>query len=301
MDMARIKLTQLSQHGDLLDRYGASVRILGQRELMKSDVLEAMDKAVEMTAHNNKAVLNVCFPYTSRDEITTAIRSTVEAWTLPVEQPSQEIGRRSPFKEDRIAHTIRSQHLSDYTDSTQLKAATAPAKPPNLQPPYQGLQSPTSSTTSLSSSFSAADTQDTATTNTSLASPTLPPKSSSTQPLYPSPELIHPSTLSSHMFTATNPPLDLLIRTSGFERLSDFMLWQCHQTTQIVFLSVLWPEFDLWSFLPVLWEWQWRMQKESKMRKLRDGDEEEDVKRPRGRSRGISSDAARSGGGMLDT
>jgi ditrans,polycis-polyprenyl diphosphate synthase len=64
------------------------------------------------------------------------------------------------------------------------------------------------------------------------------------------------------MFTAHDPPLDLLVRTSGVERLSDFMLWQCHQDTQIVFLSVLWPEFDLWSFLPVLWEWQWRRRKE---------------------------------------
>jgi len=67
------------------------------------------------------------------------------------------------------------------------------------------------------------------------------------------------------MFTAPDPPLDLLIRTSGVERLSDFMLWQCHQDTQIVFLKVLWPEFDLWSFLPVIWEWQWRVRKLEKL------------------------------------
>jgi ditrans,polycis-polyprenyl diphosphate synthase len=63
------------------------------------------------------------------------------------------------------------------------------------------------------------------------------------------------------MFTAGTPPLDLLIRTSGVERLSDFMLWQCHQDTEIVFLDCLWPEFDLWSFLPVIWGWQWRKKK----------------------------------------
>ncbi len=39
------------------------------------------------------------------------------------------------------------------------------------------------------------------------------------------------------------------------------MLWQCHEDTQIMFLDVLWPDFDLWSFLPVLWEWQWRARK----------------------------------------
>lgn len=63
------------------------------------------------------------------------------------------------------------------------------------------------------------------------------------------------------MYNAGDPPVDLLVRTSGVSRLSDFMLWQCHQDTQIVFLDVLWPDFDLWSFLPVLWEWQWRTRK----------------------------------------
>lgn len=61
--------------------------------------------------------------------------------------------------------------------------------------------------------------------------------------------------------TADAPPLDLLVRTSGVERLSDFMLWQCHENTSIVFLKCLWPEFDLWHFLPVLVEWQWQQKK----------------------------------------
>ena len=54
MEMAKVKLFQLSQHGDLLDRYGASVRILGQRDLVKPDVLEAIEKAVELTRDNGE-------------------------------------------------------------------------------------------------------------------------------------------------------------------------------------------------------------------------------------------------------
>lgn len=54
MEMAKIKLTQMSQHGELLDRYGASVRVLGSRELVKPDVLEAIDKAVNMTKNNGE-------------------------------------------------------------------------------------------------------------------------------------------------------------------------------------------------------------------------------------------------------
>lgn len=58
MDMAKVKLGQLAQHGELLDRYGASIRILGQRSLVKQDVLEAIDKAVSMTSHNKKSVIS---------------------------------------------------------------------------------------------------------------------------------------------------------------------------------------------------------------------------------------------------
>ena len=54
MEMAKVKLSQLSQHGDLLDRYGARIQILGQRELVKADVLEAINRAVDLTSKNER-------------------------------------------------------------------------------------------------------------------------------------------------------------------------------------------------------------------------------------------------------
>ena len=54
MEMAKIKLSQLSQHGELLDRYGASVRVLGDRSLVKPDVLEAIERAVDLTKSNGR-------------------------------------------------------------------------------------------------------------------------------------------------------------------------------------------------------------------------------------------------------
>jgi ditrans,polycis-polyprenyl diphosphate synthase len=54
MQLAKVKLEQLIQHGELLERYGASVRILGQRDLVRDDVLEVMDRAVETTKGYNK-------------------------------------------------------------------------------------------------------------------------------------------------------------------------------------------------------------------------------------------------------
>jgi undecaprenyl diphosphate synthase len=48
--------------------------------------------------------------------------------------------------------------------------------------------------------------------------------------------------LGSYLPTAGLPPLDLLIRTSGEQRVSNFMLWELAYA-ELVFVDVLWPEF----------------------------------------------------------
>ena len=277
MDMAKTKLAQLAQHGDLLQRYGASVRILGQRSLLKDDVLEAMDRAVEMTKNNGDAILNVCFPYTSQDEMTTAIRETVAEYSVPMSSAKRTHHRNRSFSESHIVHNIQARRLSnsaaESTDTTSPDAS-APS-PPTLR---------VTRSHSPNSSAAASDTEDSVSSTTTLypespfpedsaipnSNPTsllksnelpLPQRFDIGMETYPDPETISATTLTSHMFTAELPPLDLLVRTSGVERLSDFMLWQCHQSTDIVFLKCLWPEFDLWTFLPVLIEWQWKRRK----------------------------------------
>lgn len=58
------------------------------------------------------------------------------------------------------------------------------------------------------------------------------------------------------MFTANCPALDILIRTSGEIRLSDFLLWQANDRCQIQFVDCYWPEFTFWKFLSILLEFQ---------------------------------------------
>ena len=45
-----------------------------------------------------------------------------------------------------------------------------------------------------------------------------------------------------HMFTVDLPDPDLLIRTSGEQRISNFLLWQCAYS-ELVFTKTLWPDF----------------------------------------------------------
>ncbi|SMF43595.1 undecaprenyl diphosphate synthase [Alteromonadaceae bacterium Bs31] len=49
--------------------------------------------------------------------------------------------------------------------------------------------------------------------------------------------------LSQHISTADLPPLDLLIRTGGEQRISNFLLWQAAYA-ELYFSELLWPEFD---------------------------------------------------------
>lgn len=49
--------------------------------------------------------------------------------------------------------------------------------------------------------------------------------------------------ISQHLYTATSPDPDLLIRTSGEMRLSNFMLWQLAYT-EIYVTDTLWPDFN---------------------------------------------------------
>ncbi|KAK7525368.1 Decaprenyl diphosphate synthase-like protein [Phyllosticta citriasiana] len=243
MDMAKIKLSQLAQHGELLDRYGASVRVLGNRNLVKPDVIEAMDRAASMTKANKRAILNVCFPYTSRDEITAAIRDTVVDYSKPIPPPM-----RRPFSENHITRNIKARNLATVTEeesseSNNSSKDVSPAPHPDTGKPDAPASDAASTNSNTLISIDGSKDAEKAHEN------------------YPDPESITERTLTEHMFTAGNPPLDLLVRTSGVERLSDFMLWQCHEETEIVFLDCLWPEFDLWQFLPVLFEWQWRKKK----------------------------------------
>jgi undecaprenyl diphosphate synthase len=53
---------------------------------------------------------------------------------------------------------------------------------------------------------------------------------------------ITPESIAAHLDTADLPPLDLLIRTSGEVRLSNFLLWQSAYA-ELLFTDVLWPDF----------------------------------------------------------
>ncbi len=57
-----------------------------------------------------------------------------------------------------------------------------------------------------------------------------------------SPENIDETIINSHLYTHDLPDVDLLIRTSGEHRISNFLLWQIAYA-ELYFIDVFWPDF----------------------------------------------------------
>jgi undecaprenyl diphosphate synthase len=55
-------------------------------------------------------------------------------------------------------------------------------------------------------------------------------------------EAVDEDLIAGHLFTSDLPDPDLLIRTSGEQRISNFLLWQCAYA-ELVFTKTLWPDF----------------------------------------------------------
>jgi ditrans,polycis-polyprenyl diphosphate synthase len=57
------------------------------------------------------------------------------------------------------------------------------------------------------------------------------------------------------LLTGNSKSVDLLVRTSGEVRLSDFLLWQSNFSS-IFFVKQMWPEFSIWNFYFAIIEYQ---------------------------------------------
>lgn len=122
MRLAKAKFKTLVQHGQLAEEYGVRIKILGSVEMLPEDVRQVLLEAEEITKNNTRATLNVCFPYTSRYEMTHAIRSVVQEAVdgeLSVEAIDEEVlnahmytGSLPPL--DLLVRTSDTSRLSDF-------------------------------------------------------------------------------------------------------------------------------------------------------------------------------------------
>ncbi len=68
------------------------------------------------------------------------------------------------------------------------------------------------------------------------------------------PEQIDEYFVGQHLYTAEQPDPDLIIRTGGEHRISNFLLWQLAYA-EIYFTDIPWPEFRKGPFLDAVWDY----------------------------------------------
>lgn len=68
-------------------------------------------------------------------------------------------------------------------------------------------------------------------------------------------EEINENIINSHLYTFNLPDVDLMIRTSGEHRVSNFLLWQMAYA-ELYFTNTLWPDFRKSDFLDAVREYQ---------------------------------------------
>lgn len=140
MKLAEEKLRSMVDDLDLICKQGVKVQVIGDLTLAPAAVQSAASAVMTATAHNNRATLNICFSYTSSQEMERAI-------------------------------TASSLQFEEF------------------------------------------------------------------------------------LSTSGNPDVDLLIRTSGERRLSDFLLWQSRHAL-LVFTNGLWPDFNFLDLCSAILEYQ---------------------------------------------
>lgn len=155
MSLAREKFKRLLEEKDKLNEHGIGIRVIGNIALLPSDLQRLVVESMESTKSNTKAVLNIAFSYTSREEMTHAISEV--AWGV-----QEDLLEIEDIDEELIQKCLYTRH--------------------SLKP-------------------------------------------------------------------------DLLIRTSGEVRLSDFLLWQTTCCT-LYFTHVLWPEFAIWDLCKAILHYQ---------------------------------------------
>ncbi len=69
------------------------------------------------------------------------------------------------------------------------------------------------------------------------------------------PDSITEQVFEQHLYTAGVPDPDLLIRTSGEQRISNYLLWQLAYT-ELVFVDKFWPDFTPEDFMETLLTYQ---------------------------------------------
>ncbi|OIW09626.1 hypothetical protein TanjilG_28225 [Lupinus angustifolius] len=224
MDLMREKIDELLEQESIINEYGVRLVFVGKLELLSEPVRAAMEKAMRVTAHNNQRVLIICVAYTSTDEIVHAVQeSCKDKWN---EVQSSKVANGSIARTDlSLNNNSIDLHFQD-SNNSYLSAAKDCTS--SVLEGVEGAKKHVSN-------YSEAEI----TTCNELVEIT--EESEYKENELPSVKLVD---IEKNIYMAVAPDPDILIRTSGEVRLSNFLLWQT-SICPLYSPTALWPEIGL--------------------------------------------------------
>jgi ditrans,polycis-polyprenyl diphosphate synthase len=129
MDLMKAKIEELLTEESLLRKFDAKINFWGNLELLTEPVRLAAIKAMDITANNKGPVLSVCVAYTSTNEITHAIETSVNEMRdnaqITVSDLERNMYTAGCVKPDIIIRTSGEARLSNFllwqSDFTHLQ------------------------------------------------------------------------------------------------------------------------------------------------------------------------------------
>ena len=230
MDLMQSKLESLIEKEGIARSYGVRVRVLGDLALLPEGVRKAAEKVMDLTRHNQNAVLNLFVSYSStheivrsaqriRDDFCNSYRHGVDTDKSGEDAICIMKGNRDDFRSS-FGHDVDPDDSEGKATCTQEDCLSS----------FGHVMDPDDSGEKLAACL----------------------QEDFKRVLE---QLVTEKEIERHLYTESCAPPELLIRTSGETRLSNFMLWQT-SFSHLAFLKVLWPEFSLKDLFFVILEYQ---------------------------------------------
>ncbi|KAJ5900327.1 Undecaprenyl diphosphate synthase [Penicillium subrubescens] len=185
--------------GGLAHRLEVCLSHCGERDMLKPDLLDVLDYAMDITRNYRRVKVNLFIAYSGRREIVRGVIST--ARSQPV-----------PFRYSFIDESTGIVH-----DEKSVLKPTMVLLKPSINEFKADIMSPGINDLSLEATR---------------------------------------RILTHNLWTKDDPSPDIIIRTSGETRLSDYMLWQVCENAQLNFIKCFWPEIRAWHLARIVLGWR---------------------------------------------
>lgn len=231
MELMREKIEELLQQESIINEYGVRLHFIGNMQLLTEPVRLAAEKAMRVTAHNQERVLLICVAYTSRDEIVHAVQeSCKDKWNEVQASKEDKVsnGEFTRINQGPISNGV-DFHFHDSCKENETKACGSLHERVECAKEKDYLFEQNLEKHSDSDNYS----EDEITPCNE--------ERKHKQGEFASIKLVD---IEKNMYMSVAPDPDILIRTSGEARLSNFLLWQT-SACPLYAPKVLWPEIGL--------------------------------------------------------